>query len=266
MPSVELGKITTDIPARMDRLPWARWHWMIVIGLGTVWILDGLEVTIVGSMSEALKPTDTGLGLTSSDIGLAGAIYVAGACIGRPVLRSADRPVRPQEAVHDHAWCSTPSPRCSPRSRMNPIWYFVCRFLTGCRHRRGVRRDQLRDRRADPRPVPRPDRHRDQRLVLGRRGRGRPAHHPAARSDHVIDPETGVAAGVRARRRARHRDLARPPARAGEPALAVHPRPGGRGREDRPRHRGDPSRRPADLRAIRRRPSPSASEAPSAWP
>ena len=55
---------------------------MIVIGLGTVWILDGLEVTIVGSMSDALKPASTGLGLSSSDIGLAGAMYVAGACIG----------------------------------------------------------------------------------------------------------------------------------------------------------------------------------------
>ena len=53
---VETGRITTDIPARMDRLPWARWHWLIVIGLGTVWILDGLEVTIVGSLSDALKP------------------------------------------------------------------------------------------------------------------------------------------------------------------------------------------------------------------
>ena len=82
MSQVETGRITTDIPARMDRLPWARWHWMVVIGLGTVWILDGLEVTIVGSMSEALKPESTGLGLTSSDIGLAGAIYVAGACLG----------------------------------------------------------------------------------------------------------------------------------------------------------------------------------------
>src|SRR3954449_11116076 len=79
---VETGRITTDIPARLDRLPWARWHWMIVVGLGTVWILDGLEVTIVGSMSEALKPSDTGLGLSSFDIGFAGAIYVAGACLG----------------------------------------------------------------------------------------------------------------------------------------------------------------------------------------
>ena len=50
--------------------------------LGTVWILDGLEVTIVGSMSEALKPQDTGLGLTRRIVGFAGAIYVAGACIG----------------------------------------------------------------------------------------------------------------------------------------------------------------------------------------
>ena len=80
--AVEIGRITTDIPARMDRLPWARWHWLVVIGLGTVWILDGLEVTIVGSMSEALKPESTGLGMSSSQIGIAGAVYVAGACVG----------------------------------------------------------------------------------------------------------------------------------------------------------------------------------------
>ena len=81
--SVAEGRIIeTQIPARLDRLPWARWHWMVLIGLGTVWILDGLEVTIVGSMSEALKPEGTGLGLSSFDVGLAGAIYVAGACVG----------------------------------------------------------------------------------------------------------------------------------------------------------------------------------------
>jgi hypothetical protein len=42
------GTITTNVPRRLDRLPWSRWHWMVVIGLGTVWVLDGLEVTIVG--------------------------------------------------------------------------------------------------------------------------------------------------------------------------------------------------------------------------
>jgi hypothetical protein len=72
MAGVETGQITTDIPARMDRLPWVRWHWLIVIGLGTVWILDGLEVTIVGSLSDVLKDDVTGLGLSSSQIGQAG--------------------------------------------------------------------------------------------------------------------------------------------------------------------------------------------------
>ncbi|WP_235965977.1 hypothetical protein [Micromonospora rubida] len=43
---VRAGTVRTNVPARLDRLPWSRWHWMIVIGLGTVWILDGLEVTI----------------------------------------------------------------------------------------------------------------------------------------------------------------------------------------------------------------------------
>ena len=44
--------IATNIPARLDRLPWSRFHWRIVIGLGTVWILDGLQVTIVGQQRE----------------------------------------------------------------------------------------------------------------------------------------------------------------------------------------------------------------------
>ena len=82
MAGVETGQITTDIPARMDRLPWVRWHWLIVAGLGTVWILDGIEVTIVGSMSTALQSHSTGLGLSGSGIGFAGAVYVAGACLG----------------------------------------------------------------------------------------------------------------------------------------------------------------------------------------
>ena len=64
----------TDIPARLDNLVWSRWHWRVVVALGITWMLDGLEVTIVGSMSEALKPADTGLGMSNFDIGLAGAI------------------------------------------------------------------------------------------------------------------------------------------------------------------------------------------------
>jgi MFS family permease len=74
--------VETRIPARLDRLPWARWHWMVLVGLGTVWILDGLEVTIVGTISSRLTEKGSGLEITDSQIGLAAAIYVAGACFG----------------------------------------------------------------------------------------------------------------------------------------------------------------------------------------
>jgi MFS family permease len=74
--------IETKIPARLDRLPWARWHWMVLIGLGTVWILDGLEVTIVGTISSRLTEKGSGISITEGQIGQAAAIYVAGACVG----------------------------------------------------------------------------------------------------------------------------------------------------------------------------------------
>jgi MFS family permease len=74
--------VETRIPARLDRLPWARWHWMVLVGLGTVWILDGLEVTIVGTISSRLTEKGSGLEITDSQIGLAAAVYVAGACVG----------------------------------------------------------------------------------------------------------------------------------------------------------------------------------------
>jgi MFS family permease len=81
--SVDTGEIRTKVPARLDRLPWSRWHWMIVIGLGTVWILDGLEVTIVGNISGQLGLPGSGLHITQSQVtGLGAALYVAGACVG----------------------------------------------------------------------------------------------------------------------------------------------------------------------------------------
>ncbi|OKK12374.1 MFS transporter [Streptomyces sp. CB02400] len=75
--------ITTTIPARLDRLPWSRWHWSVVIGLGTVWILDGLEVTVVGNIASRLSEPGSGLPITSGEVtGVAAALYVAGACSG----------------------------------------------------------------------------------------------------------------------------------------------------------------------------------------
>jgi hypothetical protein len=55
-PHAELWRITTDIPARMDRLPWVRWHWLIVIGLGTVWILDGRRISSSVGSPHAARP------------------------------------------------------------------------------------------------------------------------------------------------------------------------------------------------------------------
>jgi len=79
---VELRRITTKVPTRLDRLPWSRWHWLVVVGLGTVWILDGLEVTIVGSIAAVWEEPGSGLSLSASQVGIAGAVYVAGACLG----------------------------------------------------------------------------------------------------------------------------------------------------------------------------------------
>ncbi len=80
--AVQARTITTQIPSRIDRLPWARFHWRVLIGLGTVWILDGLEVTMVGSVAARLTEPGSGIELTAGQIGLAAAIYVTGACTG----------------------------------------------------------------------------------------------------------------------------------------------------------------------------------------
>ena len=68
------GAVESRIPTRMDRLPWARWHWLVVLALGITWILDGLEVTIVGNIAGRLTEPDTGLNLTEGQIGIAAGI------------------------------------------------------------------------------------------------------------------------------------------------------------------------------------------------
>ncbi|GAA2780091.1 MFS transporter [Mycolicibacterium pallens] len=78
--------ITTNVPARLDRLPWSRFHWRVVIGLGSAWVLDGLEVTMVGNVSARLTEPGSGLAITAGQIGIAAAIYVVGACVGALVF------------------------------------------------------------------------------------------------------------------------------------------------------------------------------------
>ena len=70
----------TNIPARLDRLPWTRFHWLVVCALGITWILDGLEVTLVGSLSGALK--EGTLQLTDSQVGYSASCYLVGAVVG----------------------------------------------------------------------------------------------------------------------------------------------------------------------------------------
>ena len=62
--------VVTDIPSRLDRLPWGRFHTLVVIALGITWILDGLEVTLAGAVSPALKESAV-LRFSNSDVGWA---------------------------------------------------------------------------------------------------------------------------------------------------------------------------------------------------
>jgi len=73
--------VKSDIPARLDRLPWGRFHTLVVAALGITWILDGLEVTLAGSLAGALKESPV-LRFTNTDVGLASSAYLAGAVLG----------------------------------------------------------------------------------------------------------------------------------------------------------------------------------------
>src|SRR3954447_26484070 len=73
--------VTTDIPNRLDRLPWSRWYWIVILALGITWILDGLEVTLVGSVAQALTDKGT-LHFSTSQATAAGSFYLAGAVSG----------------------------------------------------------------------------------------------------------------------------------------------------------------------------------------
>ncbi|WP_287850262.1 MFS transporter [Acidiphilium sp.] len=73
--------VETSIPARLDRLAWGRFHWLVVVALGVTWILDGLEVTLVGSLSGAIAKSPD-MQLSSAAVGGLGSSYVAGAVLG----------------------------------------------------------------------------------------------------------------------------------------------------------------------------------------
>src|SRR5436853_7389122 len=73
--------IESYVPARLDRMPWSRWHWLIVVSLGATWILDGLEVTLAGSLGGILTRRET-LGRPDTQVGASATFYLAVAVLG----------------------------------------------------------------------------------------------------------------------------------------------------------------------------------------
>jgi MFS family permease len=127
---VTLRTIETDIPARMDRLPWSKWHWMVVIGLGTVWILDGLAVTIVGAIGGRLTEEGSGLELTAAQVGSAGSAYILGACVGALYFgRLADKIGRKKLFMLTLVIFMTGSVLTAFSTSF--VWFLVCRIITG---------------------------------------------------------------------------------------------------------------------------------------
>jgi MFS family permease len=129
--NIETGAkaVRTNIPFRLDRLPWSRWHWLVVISLGITWILDGLEVTIIGSIGAVLTDAHT-LHLSDVQVAAAGTIYLIGAVLGALFFaRLTDKFGRKMLfmvtlSVYLIATVAT-------AFSFNFIWFAVCRFLTG---------------------------------------------------------------------------------------------------------------------------------------
>ncbi|MEM5429733.1 MFS transporter [Cupriavidus oxalaticus] len=119
----------TDIPGRLDRLPWSRWHWRVTIALGIAWVLDGLEVTLVGSVGAVLERPDT-LGLSATQVGWTGSLYILGAVIGALVFgRMADQLGRKRLFLATLAvyMLATLATAFAPGF----AFFAACRFLTG---------------------------------------------------------------------------------------------------------------------------------------
>ncbi|MFJ6043689.1 MFS transporter [Brachybacterium paraconglomeratum] len=122
--------ITTQVPSRLDRLPWSRFHWRVVIGLGSVWILDGLEVTMVGNVAARLTEDGSGLDISAAQIGVAGAIYIVGACLGALFFgQLTDRLGRKKLFLWTLVLYLVAT--VATAFSFSPWYFFLCRFLTG---------------------------------------------------------------------------------------------------------------------------------------
>jgi MFS family permease len=122
--------VETDVPARLDRLPWSRWHTRIITALGTSWLLDGLEVTLVGSLSGVLESKD-GLSLTDPQVTSAATFYLAGAVTGAMVFGYlTDRLGRRKLFLITLATYSLAT--IASAFSWNYLSFSIFRFFTGC--------------------------------------------------------------------------------------------------------------------------------------
>jgi MFS family permease len=126
----ENQKIETDVPARLDRLPWSRWHTRIIVALGTSWLLDGLEVTLVGSLAGVLE-SKNGLSLTDPQVTAAATFYLAGAVLGAVLFGYlTDRLGRKKLFLVTLATYSIAT--LASAFSWNYLSFSIFRFLTGC--------------------------------------------------------------------------------------------------------------------------------------
>jgi MFS family permease len=124
-----MALITSTIAARLDRLPWSGWHWRVVIALGVAWVLDGLEVTLVGSLGVVLQRPDT-LALSAGEVGASGSLYICGAVLGAIFFgRLTDRLGRKKLFLMTLGVYMTAT--LATGFAPDYWWFAVCRWATG---------------------------------------------------------------------------------------------------------------------------------------
>src|SRR5579871_4277017 len=233
--------IETDIPARLDRLAWSGFHNLVVAALGITWILDGLEVTLAGSIAGALEQSPV-LQFSATEVGALGSAYLVGAVLGALLFGYlTDRFGRRRLFF-------------GPLSQRHRGHRAVVEFRELCavsgadrgRHRRRVRSDQFGNPGIGPGPLSRPHRSRHQWQFLARRGSWRAGRGGVSQAG----PAAGgcrLARRLCDRRHSRPRRAAAASPSPGKPALADPAQPPAGGRADPVRHRA-PGRRRARCR------------------
>ena len=237
--------IESDIPARLDRLPWGRFHTLVVVALGVTWILDGLEVTLAGSLAGALKDSPV-LRFTNAEVGLAASAYLAGAVLGALFFGwLTDRLGRKKLFFITLASISC---HRGDRDVLEPLELCVLSVPHRRRHRGRIRRHQFDHPGTDPGARARLVRSRHQRQLLGGRGHGRARLIGGARSRRDQSGNR-LAARLPDRRGPRAGHFLHAAVAAGKPALADDARPRRRGPPRDRRHRGALCRAAAGARS-----------------